>query len=107
MLMLWMTPWEKIWLKVECWKVLPFGPLILGLHTLTEELGPYAWRSQSESKERFEVALQQMFPTSAETKEDTVKSLSEKYHQYKREYVKHLGFNPKEENLSKTKCILH
>ena len=35
---------------------------------------------------------------------DGVKSFTESYHKYKREYLKHLSFNPKEENLSK--CIL-
>ena len=42
-----------------------------------------------------------MFPASTDTKEDGLKSLTESYHKYKREYVKHLGFNPEEENLSK------
>lgn len=51
------------------------------------------------------VALQQMFPTSADEKGDELKSLTEEYHKYKREYVKHLVFNPDEENLSKS--ILH
>ena len=30
-----------------------------------------------------------------------VKSFTKAYHKYKKEYVKHLSFNPKEENLSK------
>ena len=33
-----------------------------------------------------------------------LKSLTEIYHKYKRDYVKHLFFNPGEENLSK--CML-
>ena len=75
---------------------------------LTQELGtlavgPYAW-SQSESKERILVALQQMFPTTADEKVDEVQSLTEIYHKYKREYVKHLSFNPEEENLCE--CFL-
>ena len=53
------------------------------------------WKSGS--KER----LQQMFP--AEEEEDGAKSFTERYHKYKRQYVKHLSFNPKEENLSK--CV--
>ena len=44
------------------------------------------------SKER----LQQIF---AKEEEDEMKSFTKSYHKYKREYVKHLGFNPKEENL--------
>ena len=69
---------------------------------LTQELShgitKYSWVSGS--KER----LQQMFPTSAKEEEDGVKSFTESYHKYKREYVKHLSFNPEEENLSK--CTL-
>ena len=42
-----------------------------------------------------------MFPAPTEKEEDGVKSLTESYHKYKREYVKHLSFNPEEENLSK------
>ena len=57
--------------------------------------------SEEESKERLFAALQQMFPTSTEEKIDRVKSLTETYHKYKREYVQHLGFNPDNKNLSK------
>ena len=46
-------------------------------------------------------AFQQMFPISAEKSIDRVKSLTESYHKYKREYVQHLGFNPDNKNLSK------
>ena len=60
--------------------------------------------SQRESRDRLYAALQEMFPASAEEKEDKVQSVTESYHKYKREYVKHLSFNPEEENLSK--CIL-
>ena len=67
---------------------------------LTQELShgidEYSWNSGSKEQ------LQQMFSTSASEEEvDGVKSLTESYHKYKREYVKHLGFNPEEENLSK------
>ena len=84
---------------------MPFDPHLLGLHILTQELGtlavgPYAW-SQSGSKERIRVALQEMFPASIEEKVDKVHSVTESYHKYKREYVKHLSFNPEEDNLSK------
>ena len=67
---------------------------------LTQELsnGVVHWRGGS--KER----LQQMFATSSTDEVDGVKSFMESYHKYKREYVKHLSFNPEEENLSK--CIL-
>ena len=56
---------------------------------------------EKESKERLFAALQQMFPISAEETIDRVKSLTESYHKYKREYVPHLGFNPNNNNLSK------
>ena len=46
------------------------------------------------------LALQQ----STEEEGDNVRSMTEEYHRYKREYVKHLNFNPDAENLSK--CFL-
>ena len=67
---------------------------------LTQELSNGVSYWESGSKER----LQHMFATSTKEEEDGLKSFTESYHKYKREYVKHLGFNPKEENLSK--CIL-
>ena len=67
---------------------------------LTQELNrgikDYIW--ESGSKER----LLQMFPMS-DDEENGMLSFTESYHKYKREYVKHLSFNPEEENLSK--CI--
>ena len=58
-------------------------------------------RWQSNYRAGLDVALQQMFPTSADENGDKVQSLTESYQKYKREYVKHLCFNPEEENLSK------
>ena len=80
----------------------PTEPEISGFQTLVEELGAMAW-SQYESKDRMIAALQQMFPalTDRKLKLDDVTRLTESYHNYKREYVKHLLFNPKEENSSK------
>ena len=71
---------------------------ISGFHMLTQELshGVMFWKSGS--KER----LEQMFPTSTDEEEDGVEPFTESYHQYKREYVKYLSLNTKEENLSKT-----
>ena len=67
---------------------------------LTQELSHVAW--ERESKERLSVALQRMLSTSAVDENiDEMKSLTESYHKYKREYVKHLSFNPNNENLSK------
>ena len=61
---------------------------------LTQELG----HGESGSKER----LQQLFPNLIEEEDAGVKSFTESYHKYKKEYVKHLSFNPEEENLSKS-----
>ena len=52
--------------------------------------------------ERFDAALHDMFPVPLTIeKVDNVKTLTEAYHKYKREYVKQLIFTPEEENLSK------
>ena len=50
------------------------------------------------SKERLKEMLEEL-----EEEEDGMKSFTESYHKYKREYVKHLNFKPEEGNLSK--CI--
>ena len=69
---------------------------------LTQELSQLYVLTMGESKERLSAALQLMLSTSAvDEKIDKVKSLTESYHKYKREYVKHLGFNPDNENLCK------
>ena len=64
---------------------------------LTQELIHGVSFRVSGSKER----LQQMFATSTKEEEDGMKSFTESYHKYKREYVKHLGFNSDNENLCK------
>ena len=64
---------------------------------MTQELIYWQYKYQA----GLDVALQQMFPTSSDEKEDEVQSLTEKYQKYKKEYVKHFSFNPEEENLSK------
>ena len=74
----------------------------LGLHTMAKELskGVRFWK-QIEHKESID-ALQEMFSTSsADEKEDEIMSLTEGYHKFKREYVKHLAFNPDNKQLSK------
>ena len=70
-----------------------------GFNALTQELG--SWVSDERGKRV--LALQKMFSISADEKEKEVKSATEMYHKYKMEYVKHLSFNPDEENLSR--CI--
>ena len=59
--------------------------------------------NQEESKQRIMAALQQMFPALAlaEKKVDEVTRLTEVYHKYKRKFVKHLSFNPEENDTSK------
>ena len=74
--------------------------VIRGLQMLTQELDFFAWSQEGESKDRVLGAIQQMF-TPEDKRVDDLKSLTEKYLGYKREYVKHLDFNPNEENLSK------
>ena len=46
-----------------------------------------------------------MLPILADKAVDEVKLLTENYHKYKGEYVKHLSFNPEDENLSKCFCL--
>ena len=67
---------------------------------LTQELSQLS-NVKSESKERLSVALQRMLSSAVDEKIDEVKSLTESYHKYKREYVKNLNFNPDNENISK------
>ena len=76
-----------------------------GFHTITqgfkkmkEEISSMAW-SDRRSMAKIIFALQQMFPASEE-KLNEVKLVTESYHKYKREFVKHLFFNPDHENLS-------
>ena len=69
---------------------------------LTQELSKTVYKYNAESKERLSVALNRMLSNSLGDDEiDEVKSLTESYHKYKREYVKHLSFDPANENLGK------
>ena len=79
-------------------------PHLSGFHALTQELSNGVFWVQDDSKERLIGTLQDMFPTSAKEEVDRLKSVTESYHKYKREYVKHLYFNPDNGNLSK--CFL-
>ena len=58
--------------------------------------------ADSWDKKEIHEALQQILPP-AEVKreEDDLKSLTDAYHKYKREYVKHLSFNPVGDDHSK------
>ena len=81
-----------------------------GFQLLTQELRDrhgFQWTydyKDPQGKERLYIALQQMFPSSADKKVDRVQSLTERYHKYKTEYVKQISFNPDNENLRK--CFL-
>ena len=48
-----------------------------------------------------QTTLYEMFPTSAYERDAHVKMMTERYLNYKMEYVKHLSFNPEEQNFSK------
>ena len=64
--------------------------------------GVRVWKS----KERI-AALQEMFSvSSADQQVDEVDSLTEAYHKFKEEYVKHLSFDPDKEKLSKWMFII-
>ena len=82
-------------------------PLVIHLsdlpRVLTQDLGKgiyWDWRTGL-SREGFEDALGQVFQQDIRTEE--VRTVTEKYHTYKRNYVKHISFNPGKENFSK--CI--
>ena len=71
-----------------------------GFQTLTEELSAMAWE-KPESKDRMIAALNQMFPALAASRVDEVTRLTETYHKYKREYLKHIMFELGTKGFSK------
>ena len=50
---------------------------------------------------RLEKVLQRMISTSSDEKEDELKLLNEEYRQYKKDYMKHLQYDPETPDLSK------
>ena len=56
---------------------------------------------QAEKREHLQATLYEMFPISAHERGVDVELLTERYLNYKMEYVKHLAFNPEEQNFSK------
>ena len=59
-------------------------------------------KEMDQSIERIDAGLQQLFPIlSGNEKANNLKTLTDKYLQYKMAYVKLLSFTPEEENLSK------
>ena len=57
--------------------------------------------SQSDDKKNLHLALERMFETSPDVNAEEVKLVTERYFKYKRDYAKHLLFNPSIENHSK------
>ena len=52
--------------------------------------------------EKLTELLQDLFPTSSEDEKDgKILTFTRAYHSYKTKYVRHLSFDPDEENLSK------
>ena len=68
-----------------------------GLRKLAQRLAAHHMPTEKE----LENAVTQLFPNSADKKEDDVRLLMEKYMMYKENYMKHLQFDSKLENLSK------
>ena len=65
---------------------------------------PYVreWQQWSQGNEDTDAAIQELYQNpSADEKIVDITSATKAYHNYKKEYVKHLSFNPKEENFSK------
>ena len=54
-----------------------------------------------QGSKRIEAVFQQMFPkSSSDEKKGEMSMFTKAYHNYKRKYVRHLTFNPEEQNLS-------
>ena len=71
-----------------------------GFKAITDEVSFMAY-NQEESKQRMLAVLQQMFPALGESNVDDMTEFTESYHKYKKNFVKHLLFNPNNKNLSK------
>ena len=59
------------------------------------------WREGSQGNEGIDEEIQQLFKKSSTDDEIAdIMSVTKAYHNYKRDYVKHLSFNPHAENSS-------
>ena len=101
-----MQTFEQRVAKGEMFKSILLVPFIIisGINLLNHNLryGGVRWYSNTkENQKDLYVAIQEMFPLIADQKNAEVEALTMKYHQYKRNYVKHISFNPTTENLSK------
>ena len=66
---------------------------ISGFQTISRELG--------QGNAQIEALLQKMFANSTADENVNVKTLTEAYHMYKKNYLKHGSFTPEGENLCK------
>ena len=70
------------------------------------EMNISGWPVLAQGKKRIDAAFPKLFPKSeANETVFNVTALTEAYHKYKREYVKHVSFTPEGESLSKYLCI--
>ena len=70
---------------------------------------PYVreWQEWTQVNEGTDAAIQELFQNpSAVEKIVDIPLLTKAYHNYKKEYVKHLSFSPEEESLSKFILLL-
>ena len=70
---------------------------------------PYVreWQQWSQGNEGTDAAIRELYQNpSAVEKIVDIPSVTNAYHNYKKEYVKHLSFSPEEENLSKFILLL-
>ena len=70
---------------------------------------PYVreWQQWSQGNEGTDATIQELYQNpSAEEKIVDITSATKAYHNYKKEYVKHLSFSPEKENLSKFILLL-
>ena len=65
-----------------------------------ELIAKVSWKQGDNSKHLHD-AIHEMFPIHAHEKDVDVKMMTARYLQYKMNYVKHLAFNPEEQNFSK------
>ena len=68
---------------------------------MNQELSNSVKWMEGVDKDRLQVTLEDMFPISAHEKDREAKEAIARYVEYKRDYVKHINFNPREANFSK------
>ena len=68
---------------------------------MNQELSKSVKWMEGVDKDGLQVTLEDMFPISAHEKDREAKEAIARYLEYKRDYVKHINFNPNEANFSK------